>query len=92
MSYDNTNSGALFKNDQRRNENSPNARGSAEVQCPCCNVISKFWVSAWTKISKKNEPYQSLAFTPDDPSKSKPSPEAVRAALNSQGFDEDIPF
>jgi len=94
MAYDNTNSGALFKNEDRRNDNSPNARGSADIQCPCCNATTKFWISAWTKMSKSNKLYQSVAFTPDDPAKSRPSPEAIRAALgaNNTDFDDDIPF
>lgn len=90
--YDNTNSGALFKNENQYNENSPNARGPSDIKCPCCGETTKFWISSWTKISKAGKRFQSLAFTPDDPSKSKPNTNNGIGPAQPSDFDEDIPF
>jgi hypothetical protein len=51
------NSGSLFKNDRRGdNERAPNAKGKAMVG----GVM--YWVSAWTKDRPNGEKYQSLSF------------------------------
>jgi len=78
--YDNTNSGALFKNENKTNERQPNLRGSLNVDG------TEYWVSGWTKTIK-NGPKAgnkmiSLAVTPKD--------EGV-ADLSTED-DEDIPF
>jgi len=46
--YDNTNSGALFKNDKQGNDNWPDYRGQINVNG------EDFWISAWLKTSKKD--------------------------------------
>lgn len=48
MSYDNTNSGALFKNDKQGNENRPDYKGFVNVDG------QEFWLSAWINKSKKD--------------------------------------
>lgn len=58
MSYDNNNSGALFKNDDKESDRSPDYKGSAEVD------RTQFWVNAWIKTSKAGKKYMSLSFTP----------------------------
>lgn len=92
--FDNRNSGALFSNDKRRTENSPNHTGQVEIVCPSCGVSSEFWLSAWVKQMKNStKRFFSLAFTAKDVAKayntrtSAPSgPEPV------DDFDDDIPF
>jgi uncharacterized protein (DUF736 family) len=59
------NSGALFKNDKKANENHPDYKGSAVVAGVEC------WLSAWVKTGKTGAKFMSLAFTakeqpPDD--------------------------
>lgn len=57
--YDNTNSGALFKNDKQGNDNWPDYRGQINVNG------QDFWISAWLKTSKKDgTKYMSLAVQP----------------------------
>ena len=93
MAYDNTNSGALFKNERREKESHPHARGNAEVICPHCNGVAKFWISAWTNIAKQGkrmgQKFQSLAFTAMD---DQPTDKGVVPDLSIDGIDEDIPF
>ena len=40
--FDNTNSGALFKNDKRGNERSPEYKGECAPVCPHCGKKSEF--------------------------------------------------
>lgn len=85
--FDNTNSGVIFPNEKRQNDKSPTGKGSAEVACPHCGVVQKYWVSSWVKKSKAGKPFNSLAFTADQPQvNNTPAPKA------DGDFDDDIPF
>jgi uncharacterized protein (DUF736 family) len=79
--YDNTNSGALFANADRKTDKHPNARGTLNVEG------REYWISAWTKTSKKGEKYQSLSIQPKEPR------DEARAVSRADGaFDDDVPF
>lgn len=90
--YDNTNSGALFKNDRRTNDKQPNMRGSINV-----NGV-EYWVSAWTREVKggprQGEKMISMAIQPKDDNGGYQNPPA--RTNNTPGadddFDDDIPF
>lgn len=94
--FDNTNNGALFINDRKRGENSPDFKGQCEPACPSCGAIHKFWLSAWKKKTRAGKGFMSLAFTPDD------SPISSGFSNNEEtpktegedpfDFDDDIPF
>ena len=103
--YDNTNSGALFKNDKQGNDNWPDYRGQINVNG------EDFWISAWLKTSKKDgKKYMSLAIQPNDKKQSsrQPARQPSRQPDRQQGrqqrapdpdpyngaddFDDDIPF
>jgi uncharacterized protein (DUF736 family) len=58
--YDNTNQGALFKNDKKESEKHPDYRGSINVDG------TDFWLSAWIKESKKGGKFMSLSVTAKD--------------------------
>jgi uncharacterized protein (DUF736 family) len=58
--YDNTNSGALFKNEDKESDNHPDYRGTLNVDG------TEFWISAWLKTSKKGRRFMSLAVKPKD--------------------------
>lgn len=60
MPHDNTDSGALFKNDKKGNENWPDYRGKLNVGG------DDYWISAWLKTSKKGQKYMSLSVQPVD--------------------------
>ena len=56
--YDNTNSGALFKNDKKGNDTWPDYQGSINVESV------EFWISAWLKKDKNGKAYMSLSVRP----------------------------
>ena len=58
--YDNTNSGALFKNDKAGVEARPDYRGTLNVEG------TEYWISSWLKTSKKGEKFMSLSVQPKD--------------------------
>lgn len=81
MSYDNTNTGALFANKDRKTDKHPNARGTLNVDGV------EYWISAWTKTSKAGEKYQRLAIQPKEQQAEEP------IATQIDDFDDaEIPF
>lgn len=75
--YDNTNRGAIFRNDRKTQDNHPSHKGNAHVQfeheceCPNCKQkftvkeLVKYWISAWVKDSPKGGRFFSLSFQKD---------------------------
>lgn len=80
--YDNTNSGALFRNDKKETENHPDYRGSLNVGG------TDMWISAWLKTSKKGTKYMSLSVSPKVPS----ADSKVNQGRETGDFNDDIPF
>jgi uncharacterized protein (DUF736 family) len=76
--FDNTNSGALFKNDKRTNDRQPQYRGRINAGGV------EFWVSAWVKKSRNGANFMSLALTPVE--------EQVESGASDVDFDSDVPF
>jgi uncharacterized protein (DUF736 family) len=76
--YDNTNSGALFANADRKTDKHPNARGTLNVEGV------EYWISAWTKVSKKGDKYQSLSVQRKDAQQGQKQADTP--------FDDSIPF
>lgn len=81
--YDNTNTGALFKNDKKGNDKWPDYRGSINVNG------EEFWLNAWLKTSKKGEKFMSLSLKPKDEQQAKP---AQQQSAATPPYDDDIPF
>lgn len=81
MEYDDSNSGALFKNDKGDNPNRPDYKGTINVNGKA------HWLSAWLKTSKAGKNYMSLEVQPKDE-------QAAPAAASSGGGSDtdDIPF
>lgn len=90
--YDNTNSGALFKNDEKNADhpNWPDYKGSIDVEG------KEFWINAWLKKSKAGRNYMSLSVTPKEAVHNKGMEQAREAVKSSpapsDGFVDDIPF
>jgi hypothetical protein len=77
MSYDNTNSGAIFKNEKRSKETDPTMNGSINIEG------KEYWVNAWTNTSKAGAKYLSL--------KVRPKEQQVAPQLGDE-LDDDMPF
>jgi len=104
--YDNTNRGAIFKNDRKEKDTHPDYKGSLNVEG------AEYWVSSWIKEGPKGK-FMSLSLTPKDqaynnaapppdPQQRQPAqrppapiPRQPGPAQRSSGFDDidcDIPF
>jgi len=64
---DNTNRGAIWKNDKKEKDTHPDFTGSLDV-----NGV-QYWVSAWKRKPDQNEKHPALSFSikPKEESKSK---------------------
>ncbi len=82
MSYDNTNSGAVFVNDRKSNDSQPDRKGSINIEG------REFWLSGWLKKDKNGKPFLSLKATPKDEQKPAPKP----APVSAPEPQDDIPF
>jgi len=79
--YDNTNRGAIWKNDKKETEKHPDFRGELNVGG------TEYWVSAWKRSpgAPEKSPALSFSVTPKDSVvKSEPAPK--------QQTDDDFPF
>ena len=74
--YDNTNSGALFRNDRKTNDRQPTHTGTLNVEG------KEYWISAWVKEGKKGK-FFSLDLSPKEEQDDKQRQE------NFRDFDED---
>jgi uncharacterized protein (DUF736 family) len=83
VTYDNTNSGVLFKNDKGDNPKRPDYRGSANWNG------AEFDISGWVNESKKDgKKFLKLKFEPK-----KAAPKAIRApVMDESDPNDDIPF
>jgi uncharacterized protein (DUF736 family) len=85
VNHDNTNSGALFKNDKQGKETRPDYKGTINV-----NGV-EFWLSAWIKSSKAGQKYMSLSVQPKEARADDRKPERATTP-NTPDFSDDIPF
>ena len=81
------NSGSLFNNKKREQENHPHATGSAMI------AGVNYWVSAWTKTDKNGNKWQSLSFKAKDQQPGTPATKPAAAPAPERSFDdEETPF
>ena len=78
MSYDNTNSGALFVNERKTQDNQPDRTGSLNIEGV------EYRLSGWLKKDRNGKPFLSMKATRKDEMKPAPQPAAREEA--------DIPF
>jgi hypothetical protein len=79
--FDNTNKGALFKNDRKENEDDRDYSGTINV------AGREFWLSGWVKTSKAGNKFLSLSVKPKDAA---PASKTKKPA--SAEFDDTIGF
>lgn len=87
MTYDNTNSGALFKNNRKSSSKQPDYNGSIDVGGV------DYWISGWIKTSGPNSKnpgskFMSLALTKKDT----PQERTSDFSAPPSDFDNDVPF
>ena len=83
MQFDDTNRGALFKNDKQGKESRPDYKGTLNVNG------QDFWISAWLKSSKAGNKYMSLSVQPKE---AQAGTERRAAPAAGDTFSDDIPF
>lgn len=83
--YDNTNRGALFKNDEKNEPDAPENWPDYKGQLNASGI--EYWVSAWIKTSKKGQKFMSLSVVPKETKGAK-----GKAAAPADDVDEDVPF
>lgn len=87
--YDNTNRGALFKNDNKEQDNHPDYKGSINV-----NGV-EYWISSWLKTSDKTgKKFMSLSVKQkeDAPRQVSQPTRQAPAGKSVQDMESDIPW
>ncbi len=77
--YDNTNSGTLFKNDKKAKDTDPAFKGQINVEG------KEYWMSSWVKTSKQGASFMSIKLTSKDRQISEPTRKAA-------DLPDDLPF
>ena len=83
--YDNSNRGALFKND-KKNPNWPDYKGSLNV------AGIDYWLSAWLKKDKNGNTYMSLNVKPKEDKPVDAPAAAPKTTVADSADDLDVPF
>lgn len=89
MSYDNTNRGVLFRNDDKQSDKHADYRGNIDVDG------KQFWLDAWIRTSKAGKKFMSLSINPKLMSDRASPPTGGRndpRPVDDDGFNDSIPF
>jgi len=86
MSYDNTDKGALFKNEDK----TPDKPNWSDYQGSINVGGVEYWIDAWIKESKQGKKFMSLAVRAKEEKKEAQEYHVERPS--AQPFDDDIPF
>ena len=82
MEYDNTNSGALHREQEKKSDSHPDFKGSINVEG------KHYWLSAWVNEARNTgKKYMKLSVTPKEKA-SNPQPKQASSTFDS----DDIPF
>ena len=84
--YDNSNRGALFKNEDKQQDTHADYRGSINV------AGQEFWLDAWLKTSKAGKKYMSLSVKPKMAREHQGAPANPPARTAPRDdFDDELP-
>lgn len=89
MDYDNTNRGALFRNQNKKTDKHPDYTGTLNVE-----GVDR-WISAWLKTSQKGEKYLSISLgdiKEQQTAQQQPAPQQTSHNPDGAPFVDDIPF
>ncbi len=84
--YDNTDRGALFKNEKKENESQPDYTGNINVKG------TEQRISAWLNTSKSGIKYLSIKCSDPMPREDAGAPSAPAPATAPAPLDDNIPF
>lgn len=85
--YDNTNSGVLFKNNRKEKDNHPDFTGNGNVDG------KEVWINGWRKQSAKGEAFISISFREKLPKTEAASGGTATAQTKAAAtLDDEIPF
>jgi hypothetical protein len=85
MSYDNTNSGMLARNDKKETEKHPDFKGSINVDGV------EYWLSAWVKEGKEGGKMAGRKFFSLSVSPKEQAPVPQKKAQSFDQLEDDIP-
>jgi len=83
VTYDNTNSGALFTNDDKMTDRHPDIKGTLNVEGV------EYWCSGWNNTSKAGKDYISLKIEKKKP---KPQTHTPQNSYDGPAPEDSIPF
>jgi uncharacterized protein (DUF736 family) len=84
--YDNTDRGALFRNDDKTDEKHPDYRGNLNVGG------TEYWLSAWLKTSKNGVRYMSLSIKAKNAAAAQPKNKTAGGGSVQGDMNDMIPF
>lgn len=85
VAYDNTNRGALFREENRKSDKHPEFSGTLNVEG------REYYVDAWVNQAQSGRKYFSLSVKPKAPAKESPRGPQQRQQPQAD-LDDDIPF
>ena len=84
--YDNTNRGALFRNNRKERDSQPDHTGSINVDG------KEYYLNAWIKTSQSGNKFFSLSVKPKDENQAGKSNPSQSAGIKNNAEPDDIPF
>jgi hypothetical protein len=80
MTYDNTNSGALFKNTRKETDSHPDLTGKINIEG------KDYWLSAWSQESREGKKFLKLSAKPVE------ARAPTMVAPQTADIDDEIPW
>ena len=86
MTYDNTNRGQIWKNDDKQSDTHPDFKGTINVEGV------EYWVSAWKRKPDANPKAPALSFSIKLKESQAAQAKAAAQGVPADDFNDPIPF